>query len=117
MDTVPKAWQHLFMTETEELETIEKALADVKASAADVPKVASVQSELYVDSNGHDAARINVVLEDRPGGLYSWKELQPLYDAIFEAFQRHKIDRWPFINFRLKSELTEESEEESGAPA
>ncbi len=101
------------MTEAEELEEIKKALAEVERSLSGTPRIASMEPALYVDSSGYDAARITVTLEDPPGrDLYDWKELKPIRDAIFEAFQQRSMSRWPYVDFQLQSELAAEEPED-----
>ncbi len=101
------------MTEAEELEEVRKALVEVERSLSGTPRIASMEPMLYVDSTGYDAVRIMVTLEDPPGGgLYDWKELKPIQDTVFDAFERRGITRWPYMNFRLRSELAEAPEDE-----
>jgi hypothetical protein len=87
--------------------TIKAVLDDVRRDLPSEPEVADLQYELYVDSLGEDAARITVVLrgdDDASERPFDWRELKPIRDAIFRAFQAKNIGRWPYVNFRLASE-------------
>jgi hypothetical protein len=95
------------------IEDVKQGLASLGAS----PRVNTIHYELRFDSNGRDAAFIEVVLDDEPSGaLYPWKTLQPIHDLIWQQFAAHKLTQWPYVNFRQVSE-TEEHDSEPEARA
>jgi hypothetical protein len=94
------------------MDHVRRALPELPA----VPHVDDLQVELGIDSNGHDVARITVVLEDDPSGEpYRGAKLQPIRDLIWDVFNARALDRWPYIRFVLKSELDEQDDEPDAA--
>jgi hypothetical protein len=91
----------------EEVGAVEKALAYVEDHPIrTAPRIATMESELYVDARGEPAIRITVILEGQPpAGLYAWNEIRPINDLIFDTFQERGIHRWPYVDFRLRSEV------------
>ncbi len=96
-------------------EAVDAAMADVNRALPTLtmsPHVSELQVELAVDSNGRDAAFITVVLDDEPSGdLYPWTRLQPIHDLIWKKFTERALARWPYIEFRQKSEVEGEPDE------
>jgi hypothetical protein len=96
------------------LDDVRRALPGLEA----VPHVDDLQVELGIDSNGHDVARITVVLEDDASGEpYPGAKLHPIRDLIWDVFNARALGRWPYIRFVLKSELDENDDDEPDAAA
>jgi hypothetical protein len=94
------------------LEDVDRALPTLTTS----PHVGEFQVELAIDSNGRDAAFITVILDDDPSGEpYPWTRLKPIHDLIWKGFTERALDRWPHIEFRLKSEVEGEVDEPDAA--
>ncbi len=96
------------MENTNSQEAIDAAIEDVRQALPTLktsPPVSDFQVKLAIDSNGRDAAFITVVLDDDPSGEpYPWTRLRPIHDLIWKGFTDRALDRWPHIEFRLKSE-------------
>lgn len=107
------------MEDSRSLEAVDEAIEDVKRALPTLttsPHVSELKSELGTDSNGRDVAFIMVVLEDDPSGEpYPWPRLKPIYDLIWKGFTDRALDRWPHIEFQLKSELEGEADEPDAA--
>jgi hypothetical protein len=102
-------------TEPEVVAALERVGAALPSLS--VPTVETFQLELGVDSNGREAAFITAVLEDAPAGqTYSWPSLKPIHDLIWKEFTDHGITRWPYVEFRLRSEVgaDPDAEQETG---
>ncbi|WP_437952127.1 hypothetical protein WME98_16295 [Sorangium sp. So ce296] len=103
----------------DESKLVSNALEEAQRRFPAVPQVERYDWRFHVDSTGDDAVLVTVVLKDPPGGdHYVWGELAPIRNAIVETFQERSVRRWPYIQFSLESELTEEDEDDgSGAEA
>ncbi|XYI00150.1 hypothetical protein ACMHYB_10540 [Sorangium sp. So ce1128] len=96
-------------------EAVNAAIEDVHRTLPTLttsPHVSELQVELAVDSNGRDAVFITVILDDDPSGEpYPWARLRPIHDLIWKGFTERALDRWPHIEFRLKSESEGDTDE------
>jgi hypothetical protein len=103
------------MEDASNQEAVDAAISDIRRALATLttsPHVSEFQVELGIDSNGRDAAFITVVLDDDPSGEpYPWTRLRPIHDLIWNAFTERALDRWPHVEFRLKSETEPEPDE------
>jgi len=86
----------------EALKAVDQGLGNLKTS----PHVHELQHESGLDSNGEAAAFITVVLDDAQDGQpYPWTRLKPIHDLIWHVFTERAVDRKPYIDFRLVSEV------------
>jgi len=51
-----------------------------------------------------------ISLDDPSGEPYPWTRLKPIHDLIWKEFTERALDRWPHVEFRLKSEVEGEIE-------
>lgn len=87
-----------------ELKQARGALDAAEAKYPPEPKVHGYELELYVESSGDDAVLVTVIVEDQPvGRIYSWRELEPIRDAIVAQF-REETSRQAYVDFRSRSD-------------
>jgi hypothetical protein len=96
----------------EEVNAAIKAVDLVLPTLSKSPHVDEFQIELGVDANGREAAFITVIVDDDPSGNpYGWPQLRPIHDLIWKEFTERGLNRWPHIEFRLKSEFGTDSDD------
>lgn len=107
--------------EDEERTAVQAALDQaMKESESATAKVDHYEFDLYVDSTGEEAVRVTIVLADAgaAGSTFGWRDVEPLRSAVLRAFLANGIERWPYVDFRLKSELDTDTDgrESAGTP-
>ena len=77
------------------------------------PKVVDIRVEDYVDSDGEDALRVTIVIdEDVDVENVSGQDLSDLVNAIRSRIRELDVERWAYIGFAKPSELEEDDGEE-----
>jgi hypothetical protein len=77
------------------------------------PKVVDIRVEDYVDSDGEDALRVTIVIdEDVDVENVNGQDLSDLVNAIRSRIRELDVGRWAYIGFAKPSELEEDGDEE-----
>jgi hypothetical protein len=88
-------------------------LGKLKSKLPPNPKVVDICVEDYVDSDGEDALRVTIVIdEDVDVEKVSGQDLSDLVDAIRSRIRELDVERWAYIGFAKPSELEEDEDEE-----
>ena len=88
-------------------------LGKVKSKLPRNPNVVDIRVEDYVDSDGKDALRVTVVIdEDVDVENVRGQDLSDLVNAIRSRIRELGVDRWAYIGFAKPSELAEDGDEE-----
>jgi hypothetical protein len=88
-------------------------LGKVKSKLPRNPKVVDIRVEDYVDSDGEDALRVTIVIdEDVDVEKVSGHDLSDLVNAVRSRIRELDVERWPYIGFAKPSELVEDDDEE-----
>jgi hypothetical protein len=97
------------------LQKIQNALkpSRMKSKLPRNPKVVDIRVEDYVDSDGEDALRVMVVIdEDVDIEKVTGQEVGDLKSAIRSRIRELGVDLWAYIQLAKPSELEEEDDEE-----
>jgi hypothetical protein len=77
------------------------------------PKVVDIRVEEYVDTDGEDALRVTIILDE---GVEVEKlrgeDISALESAIRERIRDQTMELWPYIWFAKQSELDEDDDED-----
>jgi hypothetical protein len=88
-------------------------LSKLKSRLPRNPRVVDIQVEDYVDSDGEDALRVTVILDE---GVEVEKvkadDITALITAIRDRVRHQGVELWPYIWFAKPSELDELEEED-----
>jgi hypothetical protein len=77
------------------------------------PKVVDIRVEDYVDTDGEDALRVMVVIdEDVDVENIDGDDVTAVKRAIRDRIRDLGVELWPYIQFAKPSELEEEDDEE-----
>ena len=77
------------------------------------PKVVDIRVEDYVDTDGEDALRVTVVIdEDVDVENVDGDDVTAVKRAIRDRIRDLGVELWPYIQFAKPSELEEEDDEE-----
>ena len=88
-------------------------LGKVKSKLPRNPKVVDIRVEDDVDSDGEDALRVTIVIdEDVDVEKVSGQDLSDLVDAIRSRIRELGVERWAYIGFAKPSELAEDDDED-----
>lgn len=88
-------------------------LGKVKSRLPRNPKVVDIRVEDYVDSDGEDALRVTIVIdEDVDVENVSGQDLSDLVNAIRSRIRELDVERWVYVGFAKPSELEEDDDEE-----
>jgi hypothetical protein len=86
-------------------------LAKVKSKLPRNPKVVDIRVEDYVDSDGEDALRVTIVIdEDVDVENLSGQEITDLKSTVRRRIRELGVERWPYIQIAKPSELEEDDE-------
>ena len=89
-------------------------LSDLKSKLPPSPRVVDVRVEEYVDTDGEDALRVTVILdEDVVAENLRAEDTIALKSAIRQRIRDEGVDLWPYIRLAKQSELDEPAEEEA----
>ncbi len=87
-------------------------LSDLKPRLPRNPKVVDVRVEDYVDSDGEDALRVWVILDEKViVEKVRGEDVGNLKSAIRDRIRELGVELWPYIRLAKQSELDEEDEE------
>jgi len=88
-------------------------LNKLKSKLPKSPRVVDVQIEDYVDSDGEDALRALVILdEDVDVEKLRAEDITSLINMIRSRVREQSVDLWTYIRFAKQSELDEPDEED-----
>ena len=77
------------------------------------PKVVDIRVEDYVDTDGEDALRVTVIIdEDVDVEKVDGDDVTAVRRAIHDRVRDLGVELWPYIQFAKRSELEEEDDEE-----
>jgi hypothetical protein len=87
-------------------------LSDLKSKLPATPRVVDIRVEDYVDTDGEDALRVTVILdEDVEPEQITAEDAIALKTAIRQRVRDQGVDLWPYITLAKQSELDEDDEE------
>jgi hypothetical protein len=87
-------------------------LNDLKPKLPRNPRVVDIRVEDYVDTDGEDALRVTVILDERVNPeKVSGQDITDLTRAIHDRIRELGVELWPYIFFAKQSELDEDDEE------
>jgi hypothetical protein len=88
-------------------------LSELKSKLPRNPKVVDIRVEDYVDTDGEDALRVTVILDE---GVKVEKvkaeDVTALKSAIRQRIRDQTMELWPYIFLAKQSELDEDDDEE-----
>jgi hypothetical protein len=77
------------------------------------PKVVDIQVEDYVDTDGEDALRVTVIIDEEVDvENVDGDDVTAVKRAIRDRIRDLGVELWPYIHFAKPSELEEEDDEE-----
>ncbi len=87
-------------------------LSDLKPKLPRNPRVVDIRVEDYVDTDGEDALRVTVILDERVNpAKVGGQDVSDLKRAIRDRIRGLGVELWPYIQIVKQSELDEEDEE------
>ena len=88
-------------------------LSKLKSKLPKNPRVVDIQVEDYVDTDGEDALRVTVILDENVDvEKFRGEDITALKSAIRNRVREQGVDLWPYIRFAKQSELDEPDEED-----
>jgi hypothetical protein len=88
-------------------------LGDLKSNLPPNPRVVDIRVEDYVDTDGEDALRVTVVLdEDVEVEKLRAEDTTRLKTLIHDLLRAQRVELWPYIQFAKQSELDQLDEED-----
>lgn len=87
-------------------------LSDLERMLPRSPRVVDIRVEEYVDSDGEDALRVYVIMDERVNPLkVDGDDVTDLKRTIHDRIRGLGIELWPYIHLVKQSELDEPDEE------
>jgi hypothetical protein len=87
-------------------------LSDLKSKLPRNPKVVDVRVEDYVDSDGDDALRVWVILDEKVKvEKLDGDDITAVKRTIHDRIRELGVELWPYIRMTKQSELDEKDEE------
>jgi hypothetical protein len=87
-------------------------LSKIRSKLPRNPKVVDIQVEDYVDTDGEDALRVTVVIdEDVEVEKVDGDDVTALRRTIHDRILGLGVELWPYVHFAKPSELEEDDEE------
>ncbi len=87
-------------------------LSDLKPRLPRNPRVVGVKVEDYVDSDGEDALRVTVIMDERVDpAKVSGQDVNDLKMAIRDRIRELGVELWPYIQLVKQSEVDEDDQE------
>jgi hypothetical protein len=87
-------------------------LSDLKSKLPRNPKVVDVRVEDYVDSDGEDALRVWVILDEKVKvEKLDGDDITAVKRTIHDRIRELGVELWPYIRMTKQSELDEKDEE------
>ena len=88
-------------------------LSKLRSKLPRSPKVVDIRVEDYVDTDGEDALRVTIIIdEDVDVENTKGQDLSDLMNAIRGRIRELGTDRWAYIWFAKPSELAEDDDED-----
>ena len=87
-------------------------LGKVKSKLPRNLRVVDIRVEDYVDSDGEDALRVTIVIEEDVDVEKSGQEITDLKSAVRRRIRELGVKRWPYIQIAKPSELAEDDDED-----
>jgi hypothetical protein len=87
-------------------------LSKLKSKLPRDPKVVDIRVEDYVDSDGEDALRVTIVIDEDVDVEKSGQEITDLKSAVRRRIRELGVELWPYIQIAKPSELEEDDDEE-----
>jgi len=88
-------------------------LSELKSKLPRNPKVVDIRVEDYVDTDGEDALRVWLILDEsvkveklRGEDIGAWKS------AVRQRIRDQGVTLWPYVKFAKQSELDEDDDED-----
>jgi hypothetical protein len=87
-------------------------LSDLKPKLPRNPRIVDIRVEDYVDTDGEDALRVWVILDEKvkPEKI-NGQDVTDLKRAIHDRIRGLGVELWPYIHLVKQSELDEDDEE------
>ncbi len=90
-------------------------LSELKSKLPRNPKVVDIRVEEYVDTDGEDALRVTVILDESVKvEKLKGDDITEVKSAIRQAIRDQGVSLWPYIWFAKQSELDEDDDEDEG---
>ena len=87
-------------------------LSELKSKLPRSPRVVDIRVENYVDTDGEDALRVTVVLDERVKvEELRGEDIIALKSTIHDRIHELGVELWPYIRIAKQSELDEDDEE------
>ncbi len=87
-------------------------LSDLKSKLPRNPKVVDVRVEDYVDTDGEDALRVWVILDEKVKvEKLDGDDITAVKRTIHDRIRELGVELWPYIRMAKQSELDEKDEE------
>jgi hypothetical protein len=87
-------------------------LSDLKSKLPSNPRIVDIRVEDYVDTDGDDALRVTVVLDEKVNvEKVNGQAVTDLKRVIRDRIRGLGIELWPYIFLAKQSELDEDNEE------
>jgi hypothetical protein len=76
------------------------------------PKVVDIRVEDYVDTDGEDALRVTIVIDESVDvENFNGDEVMAVKRAIHDRIRELRVELWPYMQIAKPSELEEDDEE------
>jgi hypothetical protein len=87
-------------------------LSDLKPKLPRNPRVVDIRVEDYADTDGEDALRVTVILDEKVKvEKVSGQDIMDLKRAIHDRIRELGVELWPYIFLAKQSELDEDDED------
>jgi hypothetical protein len=87
-------------------------LSDLKPMLPRNPRVVDIRVEDYVDTDGEDALRVTIILDERVNvEKLRAEDITAVTSAIRNRIRELGVELWPYLFFAKQSELDEDDEE------
>ncbi len=87
-------------------------VSDLKSKLPRNPRVIDIRVEDYVDTDGEDALRVTVILDEKVNvERFKGEDIIALKSAIRDRIREQGVELWPYVRLAKQSEIDEEDEE------
>jgi hypothetical protein len=87
--------------------------SELRSKLPQNPKVVDIRVEDYVDTDGEDALRVRVILDEEVDvEKLSGNDITDLKMAIHDRLLEQGVELWPYVWLAKQSELDEHDEED-----
>jgi hypothetical protein len=88
-------------------------LSELKPKLPQNPRVVDIRVKDYVDTDGEDALRVTVILDERVNiERFKGEDITALKTAIRQQIREQGVELWPYIRLAKQSEIDKLEEEE-----